>query len=749
MRLPWGERSTAKLDFSLSAMEMPVESGRASGEEGNEAEITLVLEYAADLFTAPAAVRLLHHYATLIAGAVTSPTSPELPVSCLPLLSAPERHQLVEWNDTASGFPLRPVHRLFEEQARARPDAVAVSWRAGALSYGALDRRSGAIARRLRRLGVATDARVGLVAERSPEMLEAVLGILKAGGGYLPLDPTYPRERLALLLADAAPAAVVGPRRLLAALPEVPDGAPRLALEDTIRELEAAPTVPRRADVPSSALAYVLYTSGSTGAPKGVEVSHRAVVRLVRETGYAAFGLGEVFLQAAPMSFDAATFEIWGPLLHGGRLALLPPGPFTPADIGAAVARHGVTTLWLTAGLFHLAVEEGLAPLGGLRQLLAGGDVLSHSHVLRALAALPGVDLVNGYGPTENTTFSTTHRLRGGLAAGEASVPIGRPISGSRAYVLDRSLAPLPVACVGELYVGGAGVARGYLGRPALTAERFVPDPFSADPRDPRAGDRLYRTGDLARWRPDGTLDFLGRRDFQVKVRGFRVELGEVESALLRHPRVREVVVTAVSEAAGGRRPGSAGGQRLVAYYVPEGAPPAVADLRSHLRESLPEHMVPAVFVPLPELPLNANGKVDRKALPSPEAVGAARPGGAARPAGEAEIVPRTPPRTPVEEVIAGIWADLLGLDPLGLPGRSVGVDDDFFALGGHSLLLPQVMSRLQRDFGVEVPLLDLIEHTTVADLALTVEELLLEQIEQEREAPGDLVEEGTVAGRA
>ncbi len=605
------------------------------------------------------------------------------------------------------------MHRLFEEQAAARPDAAAVVWDGGALTYGELDRRAARVARRLRRLGAGVESRVAVCAERSAELVVALLGALKAGAAYLPLDPAYPRERLALLLADAAPAALVGPRRLLAAFPSL---APHLAIEDALVEVadgdadtDAAPV---SVDVPPAALAYVLYTSGSTGAPKGVEVSHRAVVRLVREAGYASFGPGEVYLQLVPMSFDVATFELWGPLLNGGRLALLPPGPYTLADLYGAVARHGVTTLWLTSGVFHLAVEEGLAPLGGLRQLLAGGDVLSRPHVLRALAALPGVDLVNGYGPTENTTFSTTHRLRGGLAAGETSVPIGRPIAASRAYVLDRSLAPLPIACVGELYVGGAGVARGYLGRPALTAERFLPDPFgpdpfSVDPRGPRAGDRLYRTGDLARWRPDGTLDFLGRRDFQIKVRGFRVEPGEVESALLRHPGVREAVVTATTEAAGG-----AGGHRLVAYYVPEGADgPAPAELSAHLRESLPEHLVPSILVPLAELPLNANGKVDRRALPPPESsAGAGKENG-----GRAAVAPRGAPANPIEEVIAGIWAEVLGVP------HALSVEESFFHLGGHSLLAIRMLSRLRAALGADLPVQQVFESPTIAGLAAAV----------------------------
>ncbi len=326
-------------------------------------------------------------------------------------------------------------------------------------------------------------------------MVAAVLGILKAGGGYLPLDPSYPRERLALLLADAAPAAVVGPRHLLAALPDIPGGAPRLALEDALDgghrggRRAHRPEERRRASREPRLRALHLgldgRAQGGRGQPSGGGAAGaRDGLRVVRPRR----GLPPDWCRCRSTWRPS---EIWGPLLNGGRLALLPPGPYTLADVYAAVARHGVTTLWLTSGLFHLAVEEGLAPLGGLRQLLAGGDVLSRPHVERALAALPGVDLINGYGPTENTTFSTTHRLRGGLAAGETSVPIGRPIAGSSAYVLDRSLAPLPVACVGELYVGGAGVARGYLGRPALTAERFVPDPFSADPRAPGRGPAL------------------------------------------------------------------------------------------------------------------------------------------------------------------------------------------------------------------------------------------------------------------
>src|SRR3954470_2396234 len=679
-RLPSGELA---VDLALSVRE--VEGGKG------EPQLLLTLDYAVDLFDATTAARLLDHYAALLAGAAAAP---ELPLSRLPLLGEPERHQmLAEWNDTASAFPRRALHKLFEEQAAARPDAAAVVWDGGALTYGELDRQAGRIARRLRPLGVGPEMRVALYLERSAEVAAAVPGALKAGGAYLPIDLSYPRERLELLLEDAAPVAVVGTARSLASLP---GKAPQLAVallaahpataRDLARRLGAgfAPDEPAKAlvdrlagvyrandgdtralmrtmvegaqapaaeaeeeelsaDVPPESLAYVLYTSGSTGTPNGVEVTHEAVVRLVRETDYFPFGSGNVFLQIALLSFDASTLELWGPLVNGGCVALPPPGRFALGDLYEQVERHGVTAIFLTTGLFHVAVEEGLEGLAGLRHLLIGGDVMSRSHLERALAALPEVELVNCYGPTENTVFTSTSPVR--LPLAEGSVTIGRPIATCRAYVLDPTLAPVPMGCAGELYLAGPGLARGYLHRRELTAERFLPNPFEEG--------RLYKTGDLVRWRSDGTLAFLGRHDFQVKVRGFRIEPGEIEAALLRHPQVREAAVVGLAE--GGRD------HRVVAYYVTEaGAETTREDLRAFLRARLPEHMVPAVLVPLAALPLTDVGKLDRRALPAPEAlVPAAGEPATALGAGDASDLGDL-----VMELLAGLWEDVLDPDP-------------------------------------------------------------------------------------
>jgi amino acid adenylation domain-containing protein/non-ribosomal peptide synthase protein (TIGR01720 family) len=523
-------------------------------------------------------------------------------------------------------------------------------------------------------------------------MVVAFLGVLKAGGAYVPLDPGYPRERLDFLLKDTAAPLVLTVEPLLAALPaerpftlcldrEAPAHA-GLAGENGADERDAA----EETAGPES-LAYLMYTSGSTGTPKGVSILHRGIVRLVRNTGYADFGPQEVFLQLAPSAFDASTLEIWGPLLNGGRLVIAPPGTVSPDELGDLLATHAVTTLWLTAGLFHQMVEGHLARLAPVRQLLAGGDVLSVPHVRRVLAELPATRLINGYGPTENTTFTCCHPLGSGDSVG-SSISLGRPIAHTSVYLLDPGFAPVPVGVPGELCIGGVGLARGYFNRPELTAEKLVPDPLAVVGQ---AGARLYRTGDLARFLPDGRIEFLGRIDHQVKVRGFRVELGEIELALARHPGVRETVVLACGDSASERR--------LVAYIVSATEPaPAVSALRDDLAARLPGYMVPAVFVFLEALPLTANGKVDRRALPDPSGE---------RPDLAAEF---QAPGSAWEERLAAIWAEVLRLD-------RVGVEDNFFALGGDSILSIQIVARAQQA-GIGITPKQLFQHPTVAELA-------------------------------
>ncbi|HEV7515360.1 MAG TPA: amino acid adenylation domain-containing protein, partial [Thermoanaerobaculia bacterium] len=511
------------------------------------------LEYSTDLFAATTIERLFGHYRNLLAGFAATP---EAKVGALSILGPGERHQLLaEWNDSgAVGGDFAPaLHDLFAAQVARTPEALAVTCEGAALTYAELDRRAGRLARRLRALGVAPEVRVALLLDRSLARVTATLGILQAGGCYLPLDPTYPKERLAFLLGDSAAAVVLTETALLATLP--PTGVPVLCLDREERAPEPAEDgMAPLPEVRPEALAYVMYTSGSSGTPKGVAVPHRGVVRLVRGAGYAAFGPREVFLQLAPYAFDAATFELWGALLHGGRLVMPPPGSLSLAELGGLLARHGVTTLWLTAGLFHQMVDENLEGLAGVRQLLAGGDVLSVPHVLRVIAELPGTRLINGYGPTEGTTFTCCFPVGGPEDVG-SSVPLGRPLAGTWVYVADAQLSPVPAGVAGELLVGGAGLARGYFDRPGLTAERFVPSPFGGSP-----GERLYRSGDRVRSRADGRIEFLGRLDSQVKIRGFRVEPGEIEAALAAAPGVREAVVVVRED-----RPGD---RRLVAYVV-------------------------------------------------------------------------------------------------------------------------------------------------------------------------------------
>ncbi|HSU83330.1 MAG TPA: amino acid adenylation domain-containing protein, partial [Thermoanaerobaculia bacterium] len=564
------------------------------------------------------------------------------------------RQQLLRIGDgEGESYPREAaLYDLFAEQAALSPDAVALAGPGTVLTYGELARQATRWAHRLRALGVGPEVRVALCLDRSPAQGVATLAVVAAGGAYVPLDPAYPRERLAFLLrSSAAPVLVTEERWLpmwLEMLSELPDlKAAVLCLDgppaETAGEEEA-----REAPLPAVAatgLAYVMYTSGSTGEPKGVAVTHRGVVRLVRGTGYARFGPGETWLLYAPYTFDPSTLELWGALLHGSRLVIPPPGVLTTAELGEVVKREGVTTLWLTTGLFRQIVEENLEALSGVRQLLTGGDVMPVAPARRVLAELPGTRLINGYGPTENTCFTSCYTVRG-AAELDPSVPVGRPIAHTWVAVLDRDQMPVPPGVAGELCTGGDGLARGYLDHPDRTAERFLPDPSGRE-----AGGRLYRTGDLVRWRPSGDLEFLGRIDTQVKVRGFRVEPGEIETALTAHPRLSSAVVLAQRE--------EAGGHRLVAYVVAAAAAataasaPEPSELRDFLRRRLPEFMVPSAWVSLPALPLTANSKVDRKALALLQPDRPRSTGGA--------------PRTLAEQRIAGIFSELLGAEVLGV----------------------------------------------------------------------------------
>ena len=641
-------------------------------------------EYNTDLFDEATVARLAERYVRLLEAVVEHP---ELRVSELPLLSLAEREQLlVEWNDTRTGYPREAsIHEVFEAQVARTPDAVAVEFEGARLTYAELDRRACQLAHHLRRHGVAAGGRVGLFTRRSLEMVVATLGILKAGGAYVPLDPSYPAERLAFMCEDAGLQVLLVQPSLSSRLPSV--AVEVIALESSWARFATEPEEGPGVSVPAEALAYVMYTSGSTGRPKGVCIPHRAVVRLVKGSRFAELGAEEVFLQLAPISFDAATLELWGPLLNGGKLVVFSEHAPDVEELEGALSRHGITTLWLTSALFEQVMATRPDALTSVRQVLTGGDVVSPGAVRARLAR--GGSVTNGYGPTENTTFTTTHRLTDVSRVG-ASVPIGRPVSNTSVYVLDAALSLVPVGVWGELYTGGDGLAWGYLGRPELTAERFVPHPFSMEP-----GARLYRTGDRVRFLRDGTLEYASRLDGQVKLRGFRIEPGEVESALAAHPEVREVTVLARDDGPGGRW--------LVAYFVPVvDAALTPQALRAHAQSRLPEYMVPSAFIPLPALPLTPNGKLDRKALPSPRAEDA-----------RGEFVA---PRTAMEQVVADVLAPLLGL-------TRMGVEDHFFELGGHSLLATRAVSRLREVMGRELPVRVLFESPTVARLAERLEE--------------------------
>lgn len=588
----------------------------------------------------------------------------------------------------ASSFGLRTdyereasIDELFTDRARERPDAIAVVAEGLEITYAQLRRDAEAIAVNLQAAGVGPGATVGIALGRSPYLPAALLGVLRAGAAYVPLDAAYPQARLASMVEDASVEFVLTES----------DGAglvSNFASSIAINKALAASGEPRSVQGGrAESLAYVMYTSGSTGRPKGVAIEHRGVVRLVRKTDYVEIAPGDTILQSAPASFDASTFEIWGALLNGARLAMPPAGMLTIEDLAETIERFEVTTLWLTAPLFRRFVDAGVRP-ASLRCVLAGGDIVSASHARSFLNAFPNCRLINGYGPTENTTFSTAHAIT--LAdTNSGAIPIGRPIANSSAYVVDENLDPVPMGEAGELCVGGDGVARGYLNEPKLSAERFVADPFALDPAA-----RLYRTGDRVRFRADGILEFLGRSDNQVKVRGHRIELGEIEAVLRAYSAIRDAAVVAVERD---------GEKDIVAHVIV--VPASQTDessVRAHLRNVLPPFMLPHRLVLRRELPLTPGGKVDRVALvrESPEQ---------ARPPAPRFFRDRSEAR---EQAIATIWREVLGSE------REPGLDENFFDAGGDSLRLLAVRKRLRERLGFSVSATDLFEQTTIRRLA-------------------------------
>jgi amino acid adenylation domain-containing protein len=642
------------------------------------------LEYNTDLFDKATIRRMADQFTILLRAAIAEP---ERCIWDLELLTPAEGRWLVEaWDGTVPAVAsLEDVVLRFETQAKRTPNAPAVIARDGTLSYAELDRQADRLARHLNRCGIRPESRVGLCVPRSRHLVVAVLGVLKSGGAYLPLDPDLPGERLAYMIEDSRVACLVTTRELAQALPA--GAAATIVLEDALPE--DCDQDAGRAGHPASELlpghpAYVLYTSGSTGRPKGVVVSHGALANFLeamRERP--GMGASDVVLAVTSLSFDIAGLELLLPLIVGGRVVLA--GHDDAGDgrlLLDLIRRHGVTVLQGTPATWRLLLTAGWEGGEGLRAL-CGGEALP-GDLAREILQRAGA-LWNLYGPTETTIWSSAERVEEGRDSPLPTISLGRPVRNTRLYVLDARFRPAPAGVSSELFIGGDGVARGYLGRPGLTAERFLPDPFAR-----RAGARMYRTGDLVRSRPDGGLEFLGRLDGQVKIRGHRIDIGEVEAALRQHPQVQDAVVDAR---------GPSDQRRLVAYVVPDNAGISTSSLRSHLETKLPDYMIPAVFLEIGRLPLTPSGKVDRRALPEPTDE---------RPALDVAYVL---PRTPLEELLAEAWKEVLEVE-------RVGVHDDFFALGGHSLLATRLVGRIESTFRIRIPLLEMFREPTVAALA-------------------------------
>lgn len=674
------------------------------------AELALKIEYDASRFSATLIDFIMGHLTTLLER--WSDNIAEL-VWESSMLTGAERELVVhKWNDSTTEYPRDAfIDELFDEQALLHPDKVAVECKGESLTYRELHDRANAVALQLRSAGVKVDDNVVVYAERSNECIVAFLGVLKAGAAYLPIEPGYPKDRTLYMLNDADVRVVLTKANLrdeiAAFVSDSAIAADVLTVEGAISAAnanESSEITTLRGDSLSDSgnrVAYIMYTSGSSGLPKGVAVPHRGAVRLVRNTTYMDFTEHDTMLGLATLMFDLSTWEIWSALLNGGRLVLMPAGPPDPTVIANLVEGSRVTMMWNTPALFQQLVDHGLKQYATVRYYAIAGDIVPVPHLRRAAAALPNCQFVNGYGPTENSVFTCAYRAPMHQPI-EDPLPIGPPLSNSTAYVLDAHGAPTAVGVAGELFTGGDGVAARYVKRVELTAEKFVPDVFSNE-----AGATMYRTGDAARWRADGVVEFLGRLDNQVKIRGYRIEPGEVEAVMTVLPGVKVAAIAV--------RKDITGQKRLLGYFVPQdGQQLSAADVRTMLKARLPDYMIPAAIMSLPELPQTNSGKIDRKALPEPTATD-----------GEAntEVQFRSRPLGRSQRQIAQIWEELLS-------HRPIGIDDDFFEIGGHSLLAVRMMSEVERVLGRRLALATLLEKPTIRYLARRFDQALLDEPE-------------------
>jgi amino acid adenylation domain-containing protein/non-ribosomal peptide synthase protein (TIGR01720 family) len=628
-------------------------------------------------------------------------------------LTEQELHKILfEWNDTTVDYPKHHcIHELFEIQVKKTPDSIAVVFKEQQLTYQELNYQANKIAHYLQNLGVKPEFMVGICVERSLQMIVGLLGILKAGGAYVPLDPTYPKERLSFMLSDSQLQVLLTEQKFVEGF--AGSEAKLVCIDSDWESINQHSQKNPTSNVTAENLAYVIYTSGSTGTPKGAIIAHLAVNRLICNTNYMKFLPSDRVAQASNTSFDAATFEIWGSLLHGARLVVIPQNVvLSPHNFASYIREQKISVLFLTTALFNQLARIVPEAFKDLHDLLIGGEAVDPKSVKAVLRNSPPKRFLHVYGPTESTTFACWYLVQD-IPEGAINVPIGRPLSNTQIYILNSQLQPVPIATPGELYIGGDGLARGYLNRPELTEEKFIPNPFEdsaalASPRASAGGRRLYKTGDLARFLPDGNIEFIGRVDNQVKIRGFRIELGEIEALLSQHSDVQQAVVIA--------REDIPGDQRLVAYIVPNQKVEASATTLKHfLQEKLPNYMVPAVFVILDSLPLTPNGKIDRRNLPACDRT---------RPNLEEPFIT---PRNPIEETLAAIWTQLLALE-------QIGVNDNFFYLGGHSLIATQLISRVREVFQVELSFNHIFEKPTIAGLAQLIEQH--SQLEQQLQRP-------------